>query len=86
MPRIACAGFYLNSVTLWHGTTKSAAERIVDQGFDPADTAAIVGAVARDHGLAGTDLLMALKSRWQIRGSTRSTRRCGVVCNEPRKC
>ena len=62
MLRIACAGFYLRSVTLWHGTTKSAAERIVDQGFDPVDTAAIVGAVARDHGLAETDLLMTLKA------------------------
>jgi hypothetical protein len=52
----------LRSVTLWHGTTKSAAERIVDQGFDPVDTVAIVGAVARDHGLAETDLLMTLKA------------------------
>jgi hypothetical protein len=56
------AGSYLRSVTLWHGTTKSAAERIVDQGFVPVGTAAIVGAIARDHGLAGADLLTTLRT------------------------
>jgi hypothetical protein len=68
VPRIVCApstwarrhgfglvfreGIHLKVWTLWHGTTKSAAERIAHQGFEPADIADIVGAVANDHGLA----------------------------------
>jgi hypothetical protein len=48
-------------VTLWHGTTKSAAERIVDRGFEPISVSAMVGEVAQEHGVAESDLFETLK-------------------------
>jgi hypothetical protein len=55
-------GVRLRTVTLWHGTTKSAAERIVDRGFEPMSMSAIVGGVALEHGLIESDLFETLKA------------------------
>lgn len=49
-------------LTLWHGTTRSAAERITERGFEPTDTAAIVRDVARAHRMSAAPVLDMLKT------------------------
>lgn len=50
-------------LTLWHGTTRSAAaERITERGFEPTDTVAIVRDVARAHRMSAAPVLDMLKT------------------------
>jgi hypothetical protein len=51
----------LTGLILWHGTTRSAAERIAEQGFEATNTAAIVRDAARAHGMPAAPVLAALK-------------------------
>lgn len=49
-------------MTLWHGTTESAAKRIADGGFERMDTVRIVSEVAVEHGLDPADVLSVLRT------------------------
>jgi hypothetical protein len=41
----------MTSVTLWHGTTLSAAQQICDEGFHRVSTSVIVSDLAHQHGV-----------------------------------
>jgi hypothetical protein len=49
-------------VTLWHGTTKSAAEQIAVSGFQPPNIASIIDAVGREHGHAVAEVRGVLEA------------------------
>jgi hypothetical protein len=51
----------VRSLTVWHGTTRSAAERIARVGFARMETTRMMEDVAREHGVSATGLREVLQ-------------------------
>jgi hypothetical protein len=52
----------MKTVTLWHGTTESAAKQIAVDGFKPADTTAVMTLTAGECGADPADTIAALRA------------------------
>lgn len=52
----------METVTLWHGTTESAAKQIAVNGFKPADTTALVTLTAAECGADPAGTIAALRA------------------------